>query len=409
MGENSKPRIYTVATTHLDTSWSWELETTLNEYLPKTLTDNFALFEKCPEYVFSFEGSYRYELMCEYYPALFEKLKEYVAQGRWYVAGSAYESGDVNIPSPEALFRNFLYGTQYFEDTFGKRSEDIYLPDCFGFGYALPSIAAHANIKGFTTQKLCWSGAYGLPFDLGVWKGPDGNAMYACVDAHDYNATLKKVRRKGAVARKLAANIRQYNLPMTVILHGIGDRGGAPREKSVQTVIREAAQNAYARSEVILASTTGVPRYGYALNPTTKTTPARVDNELVMTDHGVGCYTSRTASKRFNRRCEQLADAAERAAVAALLTAGAEYPQQVLDTAWKSVIAHQFHDDLTALRWRPVMSAIGTTTSWRSTGLPKNTAPRPRRSAHKWTPRSRKARRCLLTIPCKAAVSASAR
>lgn len=348
MAENCKPRIYTVATTHLDTSWSWELETTLNEYLPKTLTDNFALFEKYPDYVFSFEGSYRYELMREYYPALFEKLKEYVTQGRWHVAGSAYESGDVNIPSPEALFRNFLYGTQYFEDTFGKRSEDIYLPDCFGFGYALPSVAAHANIKGFTTQKLCWSSAYGLPFDLGVWKGPDGNAMYACVDAHDYNATLKKVRRKGAVARKLAANIRQYDLPMTVILHGIGDRGGAPREESVQTVIREASQNASERSEVVLASTDRVFRdMDTLLTPRQKQRLPVWDNELVMTDHGVGCYTSRTASKRFNRRCEQLADAAERAAVAALLTAGSEYPQQVLDTAWKSVIAHQFHDDLT--------------------------------------------------------------
>ena len=44
-----KPRIYTVATAHLDTSWNWDFETTLREYIPATLRDNFALFEKYPD------------------------------------------------------------------------------------------------------------------------------------------------------------------------------------------------------------------------------------------------------------------------------------------------------------------------------------------------------------------------
>jgi alpha-mannosidase len=36
--------------------------------------------------------------------------------------------------------------------------------------------------------------------------------------------------------------------------------------------------------------------------------------ELTMKTHGVGCYTSQAAMKRFNRENELLADAAERAA-----------------------------------------------------------------------------------------------
>ena len=51
-----KPTIYAVATTHLDTSWSWTLETTIGEYLPKTVRDNAELFKKYPGYRFSFEG-----------------------------------------------------------------------------------------------------------------------------------------------------------------------------------------------------------------------------------------------------------------------------------------------------------------------------------------------------------------
>ena len=158
-----KKKIYTVATSHLDTVWSWDFETTVSQYIYNTLVDNFKLFEKYPSYKFSFEGSYRYELMEEYYPELFDKMKDYIAKGRWNVCGSAFENGDTNIPSPEALFRNILFGNSYFDEKFGKRSVDIYLPDCFGFGWALPAIERHSNLMGFTTQKLAWGSAYGIP------------------------------------------------------------------------------------------------------------------------------------------------------------------------------------------------------------------------------------------------------
>ena len=70
-------RIYTIATAHLDTVWNWDFEYVIETCIPKTLDDNFALFEKYPDYRFNFEGAYRYELMEEYYPELFEKIKAY--------------------------------------------------------------------------------------------------------------------------------------------------------------------------------------------------------------------------------------------------------------------------------------------------------------------------------------------
>lgn len=84
-------KIYTVATAHLDTIWSWDFETTVSRYIYNTLVDNFALFQKYPTYHFNFEGSYRYELMEEYYPELYAKMRDYIAQGRWSVCGSAFE------------------------------------------------------------------------------------------------------------------------------------------------------------------------------------------------------------------------------------------------------------------------------------------------------------------------------
>ena len=48
------------------------------------------------------------------------------------------------MPSPESFFRNILLGQDFYKNEFGVKSKDIFLPDCFGFGYALPTIAAHA-------------------------------------------------------------------------------------------------------------------------------------------------------------------------------------------------------------------------------------------------------------------------
>lgn len=341
----SKKKIYTVATSHLDTIWSWDFETTVSKYIYNTLVDNFALFKKYPTYVFSFEGSYRYELMEEYYPELFEQLKEYIKQGRWNVTGSAFENGDVNMPSPEALFRNILFGNSYFDEKFGKRSLDIYLPDCFGFGWALPSVANHANLCGFTTQKLAWGSAYGVPFDIGKWYGVDGNYIYASVNPHDYYFTLTKLRDWDFVLNKFKEN-EKYKLDWTYMFHGIGDRGGAPQEATVKFVENEIAKNDSSDIEVVAASADQIYRdIKTVLPPEVESKLPEWKTELVMQNHGVGGYTSRAIGKRWNNKCQELADMAERAGVIASYFATADYNEPVLEKAWKRTIAHQFHDD----------------------------------------------------------------
>lgn len=346
METENKPVIHTAATAHLDTVWNWSFEKTLKYFIKSTLDKNFRLFEKYPDYVFSFEGSRRYELMEEYYPIRFEKLKKYIADERWFVTGSAYENGDVNVPSPEALFRNILFGTDYFDKKFGKKSVDIYLPDCFGFGYALPTIMKHCGLKGFTTQKLTWSSAFGIPFDLGYWQGVDGSKVFASLNALSYAQTLEKVRKNKKIKEKLDNNIKQYDLPMTYVLYGTGDIGGSPKDLSVQTVVREKNRNTLEDTEVSIESVDNIFRVMDKLPEDAKNRLPVWNNELVSTNHGVGGYTSRAIGKRWNKRNEQLADAAERSSVLASWLGAEKYPADVLDTAWKRVIAHQFHDDL---------------------------------------------------------------
>ncbi|MFT3784214.1 MAG: hypothetical protein QM790_19570 [Nibricoccus sp.] len=121
----------------------------IREFIADTLNQNFALLDKYPNYVFNFSGSRRYEMMQEYYPAQFQRLKKYIASGSWFPAGSSVDEGDSVVPSTESLIRQILYGNHYFRREFGIASDEFMLPDCFGFPAGLPSILAHAGIKGF--------------------------------------------------------------------------------------------------------------------------------------------------------------------------------------------------------------------------------------------------------------------
>lgn len=199
----AEPTLYVVGYAHLDTEWRWEYPQAIDQYLKKTMRDNFALIEKYPHYIFNFSGSNRYRLMKEYDPEDFARLREYVKEGRWYPAGSSVEEGDVNAPSPESLLRQILYGNEWFRTELGKSSAEYMLPDCFGFPASLPTILAHAGVKGFSTQKLQWGSSAegggtesledtpeGTPFNVGVWTGPDGESVLAALNPGRYASKI---------------------------------------------------------------------------------------------------------------------------------------------------------------------------------------------------------------------------
>lgn len=345
MAEN---KIFTVATAHLDTVWRWELPKTINEFLPDTFEKNLDLIEKYPNYNFNLEGAFRYELIEEYYPQVFEEIKKQIENGRWFVSGSAYENGDVNIPSPEALFRNFLYGNGYFKKKFGKTSTDIFLPDCFGFGWALPTIARHSGLNGFSTQKLGWGGAYQRPFDIGIWRGVDGSEIYASLNPLSYRYKFDgDVRGDLEIISKIADNGINYGLPWTMNYYGTGDWGGAPTEASAKSVDESVKANeTNNETKVYSAQSDAIFNELEKLPDADKKGLPIWDNELVMRSHGAGGYTSRCMSKRLNAQNEILADICERACATANLLTSYKYPQEIIDKAWKRVIQHQFHDDI---------------------------------------------------------------
>ncbi|HYJ46465.1 MAG TPA: glycoside hydrolase family 38 C-terminal domain-containing protein, partial [Pyrinomonadaceae bacterium] len=390
-----QPTLYVVGYAHLDTQWRWEYPQTINEFLPKTMRDNFALFEKYPHYIFNFSGANRYRLMKEYYPADYARLKAYVAAGRWFPAGSSMEEGDVNSPSAESIIRQILYGTRYFRHEFGKTSAEYMLPDCFGFPASLPSILAHMGLKGFSTQKLSWGSAarvggpgsientpVGIPFNVGFWEGPDGRGVIAALNPGSYDGDVSYDLSKSPVfepgarnppvdwPKRVELNGRASGLFTDYHYYGTGDTGGSPREPSVQLLEeivtkREAvlpAPGDTRTNEVTTGSAGASVRFGDGpLNVVSATAEQmfldieksgetsrlpRYKGELLLTNHSAGSISSETYQKRWNRKNELLADAAERASVAAMWLGGRPYPLERLNSAWTLVMGGQFHDIL---------------------------------------------------------------
>ncbi|MDP4237842.1 MAG: glycoside hydrolase family 38 C-terminal domain-containing protein [Bacteroidota bacterium] len=339
-------KAYLVSNAHFDTQWNWDVQTSINQFVRRTMDRNFLLFEKYPDYVFNFEGGIKYKWMKEYYPDKFKKVKEYVRQGRWHVSGSSWDANDANMPSPESFFRNILLGQEFYKKEFGVQSKDIFLPDCFGFGYTIPTIASHCGLIGFSTQKLQWrhNSFYGnskFPFNIGLWKGLDGSEIMASLNSQNYVHTFEgeDISNDNEI-RDLAngsANKTAYKY------YGTGDQGGSPTLKSVMSV--EKGLKGSGNIEIINATSDQLFK-DYLPFKNHPELPV-FDGELLMDIHGTGCYTSQAAMKRFNRRNEQLAVASEKAAVVANCLVGSVYPSDEIDESWKRFIWHQFHDDLT--------------------------------------------------------------
>jgi len=340
----SKDRVlYTVGYAHLDTEWNWDYPTTINNYIKNTMLENFHLFETYPEYVFNFTGSRRYQMMKEYYPEYYPKVIQYVKAGRWKVSGSSVDEGEVNISSSESLIRQVLYGNQFFKHEFGVQSCDYMLPDCFGFLANVPSIWNHCGLLGFSTQKLSWNSANGIPFNVGVWNGPDGKGIIAALNATDYTGHVKeRLDLDQGWSDRLADNQKKYGFSFDYRYYGVGDEGGAPRERDVKNAIGS-LNNADSKFKVVLSSSDQMFK---DITPELRKKLPVYSGDLLLIEHSAGSMTSQSYMKRMNRKNEILAESAEKLACIADWKNRIPYPTDKLKHAWNLLLGSQFHDIL---------------------------------------------------------------
>jgi alpha-mannosidase len=321
---------------HIDLAWLWPVAETRRKGR-RTFSNVLDLMNRYEDFRFNQSSAQLYAWIEEDDPALFARVSERIAEGRWEPVGGSWVEPDCQVTGGEAFVRQLFYGQRYFEEKFGKRSAVAWLPDVFGFSPGIPQLLRGAGITRFFTIKLNWSETNFFPHDLFVWEGIDGSRVVANMfrnldPAHGYNGSIRP--------RDVIGTWRRFDgkrhTPESLLAFGWGDGGGGPTTRMLENyeVLREfpaLPSLRMANLEQFFADLpeTGLPRWV---------------GELYLEYHR-GTLTTQALVKRLNREAEHRLLEAELFATLANLD-GAVYPGTVIDTAWKSLLLNQFHDIL---------------------------------------------------------------
>jgi alpha-mannosidase len=341
-----EPTLIAAGHAHIDCAWLWPIAQT-REKAGRTWTTVLRLMERYPEYRFLASTPLQYEMVKESFPETFAGIRERVREGRWETLGGMWVEADCNLPDGESLARQMLVGTRYFEREFGQETRVVWLPDTFGFTWALPTLMAAAGLRYFVTHKLSWSDTNRFPHDTFRWRGPDGGevlAHFLCAPSSNgfekttYNSELLPSVARGAWTRLQDRQLQDELL----VAFGWGDGGGGPTIDMLEAGRRlkqlpgfprmemGRADEFFERLERSLESRNDVPVW---------------DGELYLEYHR-GTYTGQARQKRRNALSQRLYHAAELYAACARSLLGREYPRAALDEGWRLILTNQFHDIL---------------------------------------------------------------
>ncbi|MGV3617573.1 MAG: alpha-mannosidase [Fimbriimonas sp.] len=328
-----KHSIVPVGHAHLDTAWLWPIHITKKKMAHTTATQ-LGLLERYPEYIFVHSQASQYEWLEKEYPALFERVKAAIRRGQWEPVGSMWVEADCNLTGAESLVRQFLYGRRYFREKLGYETQDMWLPDVFGYSAALPQILAKFNIPYFLTQKISWNQINKFPHHTFWWQGIDGTRVWTHFPPADtYNAS--------AEPKEVVYSVKNYKdharSDQSLYVFGFGDGGGGPTERHLEFLRRGRLAPNYPD----VASGKRAIDFFRDAKARSKDLATWV-GELYLELHR-GTYTSQAANKRKNRLSEFLLRDAE---WLASFAPGfpSSYPAGELEEAWKLVLLNQFHD-----------------------------------------------------------------
>lgn len=336
--------VHAVGHTHIDVAWLWRLKHT-REKTARSFASVLRLMEQYPEYTFLQTQPQLYAYIAHDYPELYARIKQRVREGRWEAGGAMWLEADCNLPSGESLVRQIIYGKRFFLEEFGVDCTYLWLPDVFGYSWALPQILAKSGITSFVTSKLSWNEYNRFPHDTFLWRGLDGTEMLTHFlttptpgRGYTYNGLMSAHDVQGTWEAYLDKDMNQDLL----IAYGYGDGGGGPNRDMVEMRRR-------------LDALPGVPHvpagqahsFLHQLEVRAKAwngQPKVWDGELYLEYHR-GTYTSQASNKRMNRKLElALRDTEWLNVMAQWEDTALPWPTESLQQAWTTLLRNQFHD-----------------------------------------------------------------
>lgn len=350
MEKSSSVTIHALGHTHIDVAWLWRLKHT-REKAARSFSTVLRLMEKYPEYIFLQTQPQLYDYLKNDYPELYETIKKRVRERRWEAGGGMWLEADCNIPSGESLVRQLLFGTRFFKNELGQDCNYLWLPDVFGYSWALPQILKKSGIDTFMTTKISWNQYNRMPHDTFKWRGIDGSEILT-----HFITTVEPWAEEGSwfytynglitpkTVQKSWEAYRDKNLNRDLLMsYGYGDGGGGVNREMLEMIQRIDKMPGLPN-----VKTSRADDYFNSLHKNIDETDEYVhtwDGELYLEYHR-GTYTSQAHNKKMNRQLELLYREAEWFGVLNMLVKkdSTFYPQATLSDGWKIILRNQFHD-----------------------------------------------------------------
>lgn len=346
MGQDlSRFTVHLIGNAHIDLVYRWRLNEVVERVGPDTFKGVLDLMEVDPDLTFEQSQMALYKAMKEHDPDLYRRIKQAIADGRWAAVGG-WAEWDHMLTGDESIIRHLLLGLQFMQAE--ELADELVVEWCAdsfsGHPHTLPTILAGCGIKYLLMIRAT---PKGMPAFW--WEGPDGSRVLTAKAPMGYGIALSP-----DVLEMLPQWEEATGLTDVMVLYGMGDHGGGPRQGDLDALAEMRAQP-------------GAPNFVHDLpEPFFRTLEQRMaevsaregrsyvfKGELL--DVSRGAYTSESRNKRSIVELQHDLLAAERlASLSSLLQRKPVYPRVDFDQTWQSLLIHQFHDDVPGTSRHPV-------------------------------------------------------
>lgn len=334
--------IFIAGNAHIDLAWLWRWRETVevSKATFSTIMDNM---DEYPDIVYIQSQAQAYKWMEEYYPEVFERIREKIKENRWEIIGGMWAEPDCNLIDGESFIRQILYGKRYFKEKFGVDVKIGWNPDSFGYNWNMPQFFKKSGIDAFVTQKISWNDTTVFPHLLFWWTAPDESTILSYFPPTGYVGTLGAEN----VVNGLKQFERNTGQKEAFILYGLGDHGGGPNREMLNQVKGYEKQRIFPEIKHSSFShyVDKIKKWDLKSIPVWK-------DELYLEYHR-GTFTTQAETKKFNRKSEILLSNSEKISSLAYLF-GKDYNQNDVKEAWERVLMNQFHDILPGSSINPV-------------------------------------------------------
>ncbi|MBQ1257177.1 MAG: alpha-mannosidase, partial [Clostridia bacterium] len=293
MNGEGAPFVGLIGHSHMDTAWLWPITET-EKKCARTYANQLNLMEEYPEYKFIQSSAYHAEMIRRNNPELFSRIQKAVKDGRYEPNGGVWVECDCNLTGGEYMIRQFLWGQRFTRKYFDYTSDCFWLPDTFGYSFAIPQIMKGCGVDYFLTTKMAWNDTNRFPYTSFYWQGIDGTKVLTHLNRTHIGPTPETLHDitdgADAISEKRVSDMR-------LLSYGRGDGGGGPEFEMLEMARRLKDLSGAPKSDYVTVSEFMHELEKYIYDPSVYA------GEMYLELHR-GTLTNQSEIKKNNRDCE---------------------------------------------------------------------------------------------------------